>query len=671
MKRKLTTTLVAAATAVAGLAIVGVIATTASAGTAEMPRPAVTPVGPGGTWGPVQTLNGVYSQDTDSAPVAGITSLSCAGAGDCSATGNSEAATDSFGAFGVSEVNGIWGHLEHLPRIPYFDDRNGTAVISCTAPGDCTAGGTADNKENVRYAVVISQVNGVWGKAQPVNITPLGSAEDESWLYALSCSSPGNCAATGVFASATSFVVTEKNGIWGAAQAVHGPSGDISTMSCGAAGDCAALGLYLGPPGGFFAVIEKNGTWGDETAIPGPANASYDGPSCDGATCTVAGDYETVQGTQDFEHFFAVSETNGTWGMLTTVSTGPASSDAEGVGVLLSCPGAGSCTLTASTFNETTDASSVLAVTERNGTWGAPQAIPGLAGANAYVGELSCPSAGNCGVAGSYAGPDGAYFVASEADGTWGSAHTVAIPLSPAGGNRWTALSCGRAGYCSAAAFVPDGTVPLAGNSTQQYVVSEATASHLALSVKVPAVPYGNDGKAIVTAAVSGPGGTPTGTVTITNAGKRICVITLAHGAGKCGPGAASLPVGTYRLTARYSGNQTYLGSVRVVPRFTITKASTRTALTLSAARIRYGHETAERLSVKITAQFGTTTAGRVTIKTGKTTLCTITLKAGAGRCTLTAKQLKPGTYTLTAVYAGSLDYHPSASAARPVTVTK
>jgi hypothetical protein len=669
MKRKPRTPLVAAVIAVAGLAIVGAIATTASAGTAALQRQAVTPVGPGGTWGSAQTLNGVYGDNVENAPVPGISSLSCTGAGDCSAIGNSEAASDSFGAFGVSQVNGVWGHLEHLSGIPFFDDSYGTAAISCTAPGNCTAGGTADGKDG-KYAVVISQVNGVWDKAQPVNTQALSGAVAASWLYALSCSSAGNCAATGMITPGgaggvnESFLVTEKDGTWGAAQAARGTFGNIVSMSCGATGDCAASGIYLSGPGGSFVVIEKNGTWGDETAIPGPNTAVYSDASCSGATCTLAGNYETLQGTQYFEHFFAVSETNGIWGTLTSLSTVKVA-DAVGIIDLLSCPGTGSCALVASVTNEPSNAGSVFALTEKNGTWGTPRNIVGAT--SAYVSQLSCPSAGDCAVAGSGIGPDGGYFVASEANGVWTSPHAVVIP----GAGRWTALSCGHVGYCSAATFVPYGTAPLAGNSTQQYVVSEATASHLALSVSARAVPYGDDGKAVITAKVSGSGGTPTGNVTVSSGGERVCVITLTDGSGRCAPGAASLAAGTHHLTAGYTGDRTYLNSARAVPTITITKASTRTALKLSAARIAFGHDTAEHLPVKVTARFGTTTAGRVTIKAGRTTLCTITLKAGIGRCTLAAKQLKPDTFILTAAYAGSPDYRPSASAARPVTVTK
>jgi hypothetical protein len=48
---------------------------------------------------------------------------------------------------------------------------------------------------------------------------------------------------------------------------------------------------------------------------------------------------------------------------------------------------------------------------------------------------------------------------------------------------------------------------------------------------------------------------------------------------------------------------------------------------------------------------------------TGKTVLCTIRLSRRKGRCTLTARTLKPGQYRLTARYAGNADYSPSRSA--------
>lgn len=102
-----------------------------------------------------------------------------------------------------------------------------------------------------------------------------------------------------------------------------------------------------------------------------------------------------------------------------------------------------------------------------------------------------------------------------------------------------------------------------------------------------------------------------------------------------------------------------------------MTKAASRTALALARTTITYGHEATERLTVTVAPQFRGTPAGKVVIKAGTTTVCTIALKAGRGSCTLTARQLRPGIYRLTASYAGSVDFTPSISPARTLTVTK
>jgi Bacterial Ig-like domain (group 3) len=96
----------------------------------------------------------------------------------------------------------------------------------------------------------------------------------------------------------------------------------------------------------------------------------------------------------------------------------------------------------------------------------------------------------------------------------------------------------------------------------------------------------------------------------------------------------------------------------------------TSTSLALSAAKVTYGHEGAERLSVTVTSQYGTP-GGKVTVKTGTTTVCTITLASGKGRCTLTASQLRPGTHTLVAAYPGNSDFTSSASSRKTLTVVK
>ena len=95
------------------------------------------------------------------------------------------------------------------------------------------------------------------------------------------------------------------------------------------------------------------------------------------------------------------------------------------------------------------------------------------------------------------------------------------------------------------------------------------------------------------------------------------------------------------------------------------------TALSLSAARVTYGREQAERLAVTVTPQYGGTPGGTVTVKSGTTTVCVITLASGKGSCTLTASKLRTGTYTLVAAYPGSSDFTSSASARKTPTVVR
>jgi hypothetical protein len=101
----------------------------------------------------------------------------------------------------------------------------------------------------------------------------------------------------------------------------------------------------------------------------------------------------------------------------------------------------------------------------------------------------------------------------------------------------------------------------------------------------------------------------------------------------------------------------------------TAARAATAVSLTLSKSSVAFGHENGEKLTVKVTSPLGGTPGGIVTIKVKSTVLCTIRLAKGAGSCTLTAKSLKPGTYTLTAAYGGSSRYA-IAAAAKTLKVT-
>ncbi len=94
------------------------------------------------------------------------------------------------------------------------------------------------------------------------------------------------------------------------------------------------------------------------------------------------------------------------------------------------------------------------------------------------------------------------------------------------------------------------------------------------------------------------------------------------------------------------------------------------TTASLSAAKVTYGKETAEKITVAVKATTPTP-AGQVTVATNTNQLlCSITLKNGAGDCKLTAKKLKAGTYTVVDRYRSAAPYTTSSSAAKTLKVT-
>jgi List-Bact-rpt repeat protein/Big-like domain-containing protein/NHL repeat-containing protein len=96
------------------------------------------------------------------------------------------------------------------------------------------------------------------------------------------------------------------------------------------------------------------------------------------------------------------------------------------------------------------------------------------------------------------------------------------------------------------------------------------------------------------------------------------------------------------------------------------------TSLELSAAKVVYGHEQLERLSVSVSSNTGGwTPTGSVAVQYSPKTVCVITLSAGTGSCTLKATQLPGGAYSLIARYGGSPVFDASFSAQKLLRVDK
>ncbi len=131
----------------------------------------------------------------------------------------------------------------------------------------------------------------------------------------------------------------------------------------------------------------------------------------------------------------------------------------------------------------------------------------------------------------------------------------------------------------------------------------------------------------------------------------------------------AQFAPGQYQLSAAYQGNATDLASTSNAVNLTLTQslAATSTQLSSAATQLTAG-QTILLTSSVTAANHGTTPTGTVNFYLGATKLGTAALNNGYASYTLTAT-MAPGTYQLTAVYAGNAQDSSSSSAPLSITI--
>ena len=488
-----------------------------------------------GTWGTAIEVPGFASISTG-AGVA-VNTVSCSSDGNCGAIGAYTDASNAVQAFVSNETSGTWGVAIPVPGIATLNFGGAVGiilVISCTSTGNCSAGGTYTDVSKNTQVFVVNETNGTWGSAIEVpGFAALNTGGGTSGqLFALSCSSAGNCSAGGAYKDSSSkvqsFVVSETNGMWGAAQEVPGSAalnvggtGILTSMDCSSNGNCSGAGVYADSSSLIqgYVVSATGGTWGSAAAAPGLAalNAGgYTVPiqiSCSSAgNCGVAGGYaDSLNNSQAY----VANEINGTWGGAIEVPGTSQLNAGNGASVYaIQCRAAGSCSA-GGTYADASNNTQGFLVDETNGTWGTAVEVPGLAalnvGGSADVLTLSCGSFGNCSAGGDYADAlgNGQGFVVNETDGTWGTA--VEIPglgaLNAGQGATLGWVSCSMDGSCSAG-----GTYTDASNNPQGFFVSAAADIFVPGS---PSVRAKSTSKGVVTLSVTGT--TPNGGSPITD----------------------------------------------------------------------------------------------------------------------------------------------------------
>jgi len=349
--------------------------------------------------------------------------------------------------------------------------------ISCTAAGYCSAVGAYRNRTRTSrtQAFVVSEVHGRWGSALEVPGSAALNVGEFAQVNAVSCASPGNCAAAGGYTDGSghyiAFVVSQVHGTWGVATTVKGlaslaaTTSSIKTVSCPTPGSCTAGGHYVdgSAHGQAFVVNEVAGVWGAAQEVPGTASLNIDGAagvssvSCSTAgSCSAGGSYK--DGSARVETF-VVDEVGGTWGSAVE-APGINALNADDVAGFssMSCASSGNCSAVGSYVDSKARTQSWV-MDEVSGTWEPSRAAPGLealnAGGYARATTVSCRTAGNCAAGGLYR--DSSHrtqaFLINEVGGVWG--HALEVPGTAAlnlggGGQGVYQVSCASPGTCSA-----------------------------------------------------------------------------------------------------------------------------------------------------------------------------------------------------------------------------
>ena len=243
-----------------------------------------------------------------------VRSISCAATGDCTAGGYYADASGHTQAFVADETSSTWGTAIEVPGTATLNHGGDARVtsVSCSSAGNCAgaghyyAGGSGDEE-----AFVVDETNGTWGTAIEVpgigTLNNGGAAEVES----VSCTAAGECDAGGFYTDGSdleqAFVIDETDGAWhnaievpGTATLNDGGIAIVNSISCATANDCAAGGEYSDDQGAAQTFVVSSVAVGVTTLAPASAGGIYGGTATLSATLTSAGNFvpnETVSFT--------------------------------------------------------------------------------------------------------------------------------------------------------------------------------------------------------------------------------------------------------------------------------------------------------------------------------------------------------------------------------------
>ena len=205
--------------------------------------------------------------------------VSCSAAGSCTASGTYRDTSGNFQAWSATETSATWGAQGTKVTAPADARTNPGAElfgISCSSAGNCTAAGAYTTTTGAGQAMAATETSGTWAQGTVVTAPANAlSTNPGSSLQGISCSSAGNCTASGFYTDSSSngqaMAATETSGTWAQETEVTAPGnagtnpqGALFAVSCSSAGNCTAAGDYHDSSGHQQAMVAT------ETGTRGP-----------------------------------------------------------------------------------------------------------------------------------------------------------------------------------------------------------------------------------------------------------------------------------------------------------------------------------------------------------------------------------------------------------------
>jgi hypothetical protein len=567
----------------------------------------------------------------------------------------------------------------------YSGDGNYTSGVATGASFTVTKAGTSMSESAAPATIPYGSTDTLSTSGLPVNATGTitfkssGATLCVATLPATSCATsttltPGTYPVTAVYSGDSNYTGTSASGASFSvtlASTTMTESAAPSSVPFGTADSLSVSGLPAGATG--TVTFTSGGSTLCVATLPAASCATSTSlaPGTYPVTATYSGDTNDTGTTATGASFTVTKATTSMTESASPPSIGYGSQDTLSETGL---PGGATGTVTFTSGGSTLCVATLPATSCQTSTTLAPGAYPVTA---TYSGNSDYKASVATGASFAVTKADTAFSEsAAPASIPYGSSDTLSVTGLPADATGTVTFTSGGSTLCVASlpstscatsTSLAPGTYPVTANYSGDSNYNSATVTGATFTVTKAdttmtesASPSTIAHGAQDTLSAAGLPADATGTVTFTSGGSTLCTATLP--ALSCQT-SSSLDAGTYPVTATYSGDGNYNGTVATGASFTVTAADV--SFTESAAPSSVAYGTSATVSTTGLPADG---AGTITFTSGGTTLCTATLPAVSCQ---TSTTLAAGTYPVTATYSGCSDYNGGVATGATFTVTQ